>query len=123
MVRTLSKGMPGGHTLQVHGGETSSQPIKTLLFKVLIQFMSPLCLVAAAKQPVALHHQPSCWAVFSILCGALLAFSKWQASAVCTNPPPGLVNWWRAENSGADIAGSYPGILLNGTTYGGGRVG
>ena len=54
---------------------------------------------------------------------SLVMLSGERAWSVCTNPPPGLVNWWRAENSGADSAGTNHGTLLNGTTYAVGRVG
>jgi hypothetical protein len=61
--------------------------------------------------------------LFALMLVSGLALPIGRAWAVCTNPPPGLVNWWPAENSGADTAGSYPGTLLNGTTYDVGRVG
>ncbi|HEX5219997.1 MAG TPA: LamG domain-containing protein [Verrucomicrobiae bacterium] len=59
----------------------------------------------------------------SVLCGLGTLLTAERAWAACTNPPPGLVNWWRAENSGADSVGTSHGILLNGVSYADGHVG
>ena len=37
--------------------------------------------------------------------------------------PPGLIAWWRGENSTADVLGNVPGTLMDGATYAAGRVG
>ena len=39
------------------------------------------------------------------------------------SPPAGMVGWWRAENNALDSAGSNDGFLVNGTSFGAGKVG
>ena len=90
--------------------------MRILLLNCLIRSMSALSVRTS-------EHRTSSLRLFSVLGGALLVLSGERVLAACTNPPPGLVNWWPAENSGADIAGTYPGTLLTGTSYGGGKVG
>ncbi|PYI88213.1 MAG: hypothetical protein DME26_03980 [Verrucomicrobia bacterium] len=41
----------------------------------------------------------------------------------CTNAPPGLVSWWRAENNGTDFVGANTAIATNGATFVAGKVG
>ena len=38
-------------------------------------------------------------------------------------PPPGVVAWWRAQNNAQDSIGTSHGTLVNGTTFGAGKVG
>jgi len=38
-------------------------------------------------------------------------------------PPSGLVSWWTADNTGADLKGLNNATLSNGTTYAAGKVG
>lgn len=42
---------------------------------------------------------------------------------LCYPPPPGITNWWPADSSAADIVGYSSAILVNGATYGPGKVG
>ncbi len=41
----------------------------------------------------------------------------------CTPPPSGLVSWWGGDNNALDIVGTNNGTLMNGATYGAGKVG
>src|SRR4051794_24104609 len=38
-------------------------------------------------------------------------------------PPAGLVSWWTADNTAADLKGLNNATLFNGTTYAAGKVG
>ena len=89
--------------------------MKILLFNHFIRSMSALSSRASELKPATLRS-------FSLLCGLLLITGE-RALATCTNPPPGLVNWWRAENSGADSAGTITGTVLPGVSYANGYVG
>jgi hypothetical protein len=40
----------------------------------------------------------------------------------CVGPPAGLVSWWRAEGDGTDCVGTNNGSLVNGVSYGSGKV-
>lgn len=42
---------------------------------------------------------------------------------VCVSPPSGLVSWWPGNGSGTDVTSNNPRALLNGTTFGPGKVG
>ena len=55
-------------------------------------------------------------ALFSIF------FVAAECSAVCLNPPSGLVSWWPGDGNALDIIGPNHGTLLNGTTYAPGMV-
>jgi hypothetical protein len=90
--------------------------MEILLFSRLIRSMSAHLTRASELKTASLR-------LFSVLCGALLVTVDQRAAAVCTNPPAGLVNWWRAENSGADSAGTVTGTLLPGVSYIAGEVG
>jgi len=37
-------------------------------------------------------------------------------------PPPGLISWWTADNTAADLIGGNDATLINGTTFAGGEV-
>ena len=41
----------------------------------------------------------------------------------CVTAPTGLVDWWKGESSAADSAGSNPGTLFGGVSYGSAEVG
>src|SRR5207244_3051156 len=41
----------------------------------------------------------------------------------CLTVPSGLVSWWRAEGSAADLVGPNGGTLLNGAGFSSGEVG
>ena len=47
----------------------------------------------------------------------------WSLDVVPPIPPAGLVAWWRAENDPLDAIGTNNGVLVNGTTFGVGKVG
>ncbi|HEV2394849.1 MAG TPA: LamG-like jellyroll fold domain-containing protein [Verrucomicrobiae bacterium] len=40
----------------------------------------------------------------------------------CTNPPPGMVSWWRGEGNANDSVGMNPGALFNGAGFAPGLV-
>ncbi|MDI6765215.1 MAG: LamG domain-containing protein [Bacteroidota bacterium] len=40
----------------------------------------------------------------------------------CTTPPSGLVSWWSGDGTANDVAGSNHGMLMNGATFGQGKV-
>jgi hypothetical protein len=46
-----------------------------------------------------------------------------SALASCYSPPPGLVNYWPADGSGADLVGTNNATLLNGATFAAGNIG
>ena len=46
-----------------------------------------------------------------------------QLAPPCVSPPEGLVSWWPADGVPDDIQGTNHGMLLNGVTFGGGKVG
>src|ERR1051325_7186806 len=45
------------------------------------------------------------------------------AQSNCVAPPSGLAAWWQAEGTARNVAGGINGVLVNGTTFGGGYVG
>jgi hypothetical protein len=53
---------------------------------------------------------------------ASVLFPLLTQAQMCTEPVPGLVSWWTADGNGNDIAGSNPGTLQNGLTFGSGEV-
>ncbi|HXU75981.1 MAG TPA: LamG-like jellyroll fold domain-containing protein, partial [Methylomirabilota bacterium] len=62
----------------------------------------------------------------SHLCLLPLAFFSIELYAVnppCATAPPGLVAWWRGENSGADAIGTNTATLLNGASFTNAMVG
>src|ERR1041385_4922746 len=50
------------------------------------------------------------------LIAACLFSSSAIAGAACVPPVSGLISWWPAEGSAADIAGTNNGVLQGGTT-------
>lgn len=61
---------------------------------------------------------------FPLLAACGLAFTPLSTQAqTCAPPPPGMVAWWPGDGNTNDIAGSNPGTLRNGATFGVGRVG
>lgn len=40
-----------------------------------------------------------------------------------TTPPPGIIAWWTGDGTAADSAGGNHGTLVNGATYGPGKIG
>lgn len=58
-----------------------------------------------------------------LACAAVLVLAVGaSAQTQCTIPPPGMVGWWPADGTAADIAGSNNGTLVNGATFAGGEV-
>ena len=49
--------------------------------------------------------------------------SPLSLTAGCVQPPSALIGWWRAENNALDSVGGNAGQLINGTGFGGGKVG
>ncbi len=45
-----------------------------------------------------------------------------ECSAVCLNPPSGLVSWWPGDGNALDIIGPNHGTLVNGTSFAPGMV-
>jgi hypothetical protein len=69
------------------------------------------------------HHQ---WRVATVVLAVLLFLLTGHpamAAPACTPPPSGLVAWWTADGTDADIKGGHDGTRQNGATYGAGRVG
>src|SRR5207248_6431072 len=50
------------------------------------------------------------------------AGSAGKCRVACAAPPSGMLDWWPGDDSAQDIAGSHNGVLVNGATYGGGKV-
>lgn len=73
------------------------------------------------KLPAARGREWWSWLLRAVVASFVVQVNPVQAT--CVTAPSGLVNWWPAENSGADIAGTFPATLLNGTTFATGRVG
>ncbi|HSU54759.1 MAG TPA: LamG-like jellyroll fold domain-containing protein [Candidatus Dormibacteraeota bacterium] len=59
---------------------------------------------------------------FLALVIAALIFGGCQSDAACINPPPGLVGWWRAENSGQDSVAGNTAYPSNGVAFAAGEV-
>jgi hypothetical protein len=53
----------------------------------------------------------------------LLSFPSPSKALTCTQPPSGIISWWRAEGNAIDTIGHYDGTLMNDTTFGTGKVG
>jgi hypothetical protein len=51
-----------------------------------------------------------------------LTFSIADSSAVCLDPPSGMVSWWPGDGNAFDIIGPNDGTLINGTTFASGKV-
>src|SRR4029077_13699611 len=60
----------------------------------------------------------------AIGCGWLLLW-PWLSPAqpACVASPSGLISWWPAEGSAADVIGGNNGIVLSGANYAGGESG
>jgi hypothetical protein len=52
-----------------------------------------------------------------------LTSSAVTLTLTCDGPPSGLVGWWQAESNALDSAGTDNGIVTNGVSYTGGKVG
>ncbi|MDI6765217.1 MAG: LamG domain-containing protein [Bacteroidota bacterium] len=52
--------------------------------------------------------------------GTIEIYVTWGGK--CTTPPSGLVSWWSGDGTANDIVGSNHGMLINGATYGSGKV-
>lgn len=60
-----------------------------------------------------------------VACAALvlgLGMTPAAAQVACLPPPAGLVGWWSGDGHALDLMGKDNGVLLNGATFGPGRV-
>lgn len=61
--------------------------------------------------------------IFSGFSSAVPDHARVPISAVCVQPPTGLIGWWTGDNNARDIVGGKTGTLENGTAFAPGKVG